>query len=324
MGSLSFLKTGWGFVPEELKQIPKISVSGLMEFNQSPSHYESTYLLKEREETQAMQLGSAIHMTILEPSRFDSSYFLEPEDIPENVFKLADPMKEMLKTMKLPVSGTKKELCEKLNANGFECFLYEDWLLKQTNGRDILKLEDWRACQRIKRRIMNSNFKALIQNGTPEQLGWGLHSSGLMITFKADYFKPVKFEEYQALCIDLKKVPDVSKRSFERLIYQRGLHIQAGLYSALITSLTGLKTGFGWLAVESKAPSPVACYITDSGTIDAGEQHADMLIKKFKACNDLNYWPTGYEEFTQLALPHWAWDDIEKQLTEEEKNDGTI
>lgn len=59
--------------PEEYHKHPAISKSGLDQFDKSPEHYRY-WKDNPKEATPAMTFGTAYHMAVLEPERFDKTY----------------------------------------------------------------------------------------------------------------------------------------------------------------------------------------------------------------------------------------------------------
>lgn len=57
-----------------MNQKKPLSYSSLKEFAKSPAHYLA-YLNREKKSTPAMELGSAIHMSVLEPDKFKERYY---------------------------------------------------------------------------------------------------------------------------------------------------------------------------------------------------------------------------------------------------------
>lgn len=311
-----FTLGGWGLVPPELLAIhKKVSVSGVIECYESPAHFESKYILKESEETDAMRLGTAIHMAILEPEKFLQSYVEEPSDIPANVLESLDQLKEKCVAYGLKKSGTKAELLQVLIDNGHDFVSYDSYVEQYRAGRELMKPKDWRAAQRIVARIKSKKMlNYLISGGEPEKLAWALHErTGLIISFKADYFKTLKAPVLgcEAAVTDAKKVPSVKKRRFEAMIWDRSMFIQAALYVDLLEALTKKKTLFNWLAVDAKPPYPVMGYPADFGLLEAGRNEYNKTLDTLVECFKTNVWPDYSNELQTVTMPKYAWDQLE-------------
>ena len=66
---------------EEYRAYPALSYSDLVWLDKSPRHF----LLREKlqKETEAMRLGTLLHLGVLEPTRFKNAYCVEPENMPD-------------------------------------------------------------------------------------------------------------------------------------------------------------------------------------------------------------------------------------------------
>lgn len=69
-----------GLSADDYFKANRINCSGLKLINQSPLHYKHS-LEQQREETQAMKIGSAVHCAVLESSEFEKRYIVMPDGI---------------------------------------------------------------------------------------------------------------------------------------------------------------------------------------------------------------------------------------------------
>jgi hypothetical protein len=314
MGQFSF--GGWGSCPQEmLDKHKKVSVSGIAECYESPAHFESRYILKEGEETDAMKLGTAIHVAVLEPEKFDKLYCVEPDVMPEGILETADQMKAHCIANNLKVSGSKADLLARLIDAGYLFKSYDQWIEEHCNGRTLLKKKEYQACIRIRQRVADNNgLSYFVNDGTPEMLGWALHErTGLIVSFKMDYFKTLAkpVQGCEIAVMDLKKVRSVKKRKFEQLIWERNMYIQAALYVDLIEALTNKKALFLWLAVESAPPYVVMGYPVDLGLLEAGRNEYNKTLNTLVDCFATNKWPVYSNELQTVTLPNYAWNALE-------------
>ena len=137
---------------EQYHKSPGISSSGLVKFIQySPAHYKA-YLTEPREQTDAMALGSAIHMAILEPNLFESTYVCKPQDM----------------------SFATKE--------------GKEWKSKNA-GKSILAFDKFETCLRIRDKFNKSPIlKAYVSGGEAESSWfWEDPQTGLVCKCRPDY-----------------------------------------------------------------------------------------------------------------------------------------
>lgn len=308
-------KCGWGRVPDELKIYPRLSVSGLMEFHESPAHYESTYILKEKEETRAMIQGTALHCAVLEPDRFHERFVSQILEYPPGTIITAEDAKAHLKDLGLKFPGTKQQLIERLKEANPAIRSKDDIDAEIYGNRQVLKHDEMVACERIVGRIKADHiYSYLLKDGEPEKLGWYFEeTTETVITFKADYFKALEKEimNAQAIVVDVKKVQSVNPRKFEATIWDRNMYIQAALYSDIIHEITGLPTMFLWLAVNASPPYEVAAYVADYGLVEAGRSAYKHDLREWRKCREKGVWPTKHNGLETVSLPAWAWGQIE-------------
>jgi exodeoxyribonuclease VIII len=136
---------------EQYHKAPGISSSGLVKFIQySPAHYQS-YIKEPREQTDAMFLGSAIHMAILEPNLFETTYVCKPQDM----------------------SFATKE--------------GKEWKLR--NGdKTILSWDNFNTCMRIRDKFQSTSLKKYISGGEAESsYFWEDEKTGLICKCRPDY-----------------------------------------------------------------------------------------------------------------------------------------
>lgn len=136
----------------EYHKAPGVSSSGLVKFIQySPAHYKA-YLTEPREQTDAMALGSAIHMAILEPNLFESTYICKPTDM----------------------SFATKE--------------GKEWKAANAN-KNILSQDKFETCVRIRDKFQKSSvLKGYLSGGEAESsYFWEDEQTGLVCKCRPDY-----------------------------------------------------------------------------------------------------------------------------------------
>lgn len=320
----NFILCGWGKVPPELLEIyPKISVSGLMAMCESPADYESTYILKEREETKAMRLGTAVHIAVLEPEKFDITYFPKPIKYPEYVLKTNDDIKKILKENKQIVTGNKEDLINRLRGT-INCEIYmteDEYLDKERMGKELLSDEDYTACIRISKRFKEHKMlSVLMSGGEAEKLGWALHrETKTIITFKADKYKLFKQRSgiFGGVCIDVKKFLKVKYRNFIYAVDDNNLYVQAALYSDILLAITNEVHLFCWALCRDKPPYHVVPYEADDAWLEAGHNKYNKKLIEFKECLETNKWPTYSDDIVTLKITDRALNDPDNQGEEE-------
>jgi hypothetical protein len=303
----------------------KWSPSALAEFYESPAHYESKYILKESEETDSMRLGTAMHMAILEPKKFQETY-IEKIEAPQGTLVTGDDMKSACKEMGLKQSGTKSEMKERLQEKTTELackpfVFYDEWLLQYAKGRELLTPKELTACNRIVKRIQdNSKLRFMVNDGQAELAAWWIHErTKTVVSMRMDYVKdfpqPLMINgiAYDGVIIDVKKVPKkkTKLRPFQQLLWDRYLFLAAALYVDGMEQITGKKYMFLWVAAEDSPPYPVQGFPADFGLLEAGRNEYNKSIDELIKCKEANDWPCYSVDFSTATLPKYAWEQLE-------------
>lgn len=296
-----------------------LSPSALIELNKSPKHYYSTYVLKEKEQTEAMFHGEVLHKLILEPDQFESKFIVsEPK---ENFLVTIDELKNaILARGGVVPKGKKEEIVKALRSIDSEAYIWEDYIEKLLgSGRRIVTDDLYKRMKRVVGEVKSHDFLSkAISGGCVEQPAWWQHHDGLIINMRLDFFNPAMGLRKMPVIVEVKKCKSASPRAFQRKIYDEGLFIQAAVQVDGVKAITGLEPTFCWAAVESDPPYAVECYAIDQGSLEAGRVVYNRLIRTFLECKETDRWP-GYTNgrVNNIALPAYAFDQIEYQSEDE-------
>jgi hypothetical protein len=110
---------------------------------------------------------------------------------------------------------------------------------------------------------------------------------------------------------DLKTTTDASPRGFSNAIAKYGYAFQAAFYMDVYYWATGQRLeGFGFLAVESKAPYNVMCYRLDDESIEIGRGQYRSALNTYANCLETGVYEgyDGASEEQMIGLPHWMLD----------------
>ena len=248
-----------------------ISASGLKLFMRSPRHYSAAYLYtnqRERVETPAMRIGTAVHCATLEPEEFRNRYDYLPEGTD-------------LRTK----AG--KELRDALTAS----------------GKIILSPDDMRQVI-----DMASAFTADPRYAPTFAIPHGVERSiyatinGVLCKARPDFIT-----NDCTLVVDVKTCRDASPEEFGRQAWNLGYHIQAAFYRRVIQAATGTTPKFCFACVESEYPHLTAWYTAPDYLLEYADGVIDLALDRFAECMCTNTWPgypgTGDDE---LQIPGWA------------------
>lgn len=227
-----------------------ISKSGLDLIARSPAHWRYA---PRREETRAMQIGTAIHTAILEPERFASEYMLL-RDVDD---RRASAYKEAVK-----VHGSERVLtgpeADKVAGMQESVWLNHDaaTLLRETRTRRELSIFTTDPITGVK---VKCRFDALL----------GVSA------------------------IDLKKTQDVRADVFMRSVWNYRYHVQAAFYADVFEWETGESLeDFQFLAIEEEAPNASKLYRLPHDMIAYGRKLYRADLNTYAACLESGNWPT--------------------------------
>jgi len=270
-----------------------VSNSTLQHFKRSPLH--ARYALDNpTEPTAAMLLGSATHAAILEPEMFADAY----------------------------VSGPEVDLRTKEGKQRWSS------LQEHFPSATILRHGDYKRCVDMQ--------KAVHDNPTAHHL---LHGTGdVELSFAWDHFlaeerKELRSKGVDLLCkgradrvsweiaggtiVDLKTCRDARKPAFERTIFSMGYYNQGAMYvDGIRAQNVGIKH-YSIIAVESEPPHGVAVYRLRDDVLEAGRMENEALLRRYAECVRDNSWPSYGDDIVDIALPAYAWGDIEERVHHE-------
>ena len=116
---------------------------------------------------------------------------------------------------------------------------------------------------------------------------------------------------------DLKTTTDASPRGFSNAIAKYGYAFQAAFYLDTYFWATGERlSGFGFVAVESKAPHNVMCYRLDDESIEVGRAQYRAALNTFANCLETGIYEgyDGSSEEQLIGLPMWSLNQYQDEL----------
>jgi hypothetical protein len=264
---------------EEYHASAGISRSALMQFKRSPYHYQQRYLVEQtvEEDTAALRIGNLIHTAVLEPHRFADEYIVAPKfDRRTNAGKFAHSQFQSTLAGRIAVSEDE------------EAMAYA--MASVVHGNDLAA--------------------ALLDDCVIEESIYFTHkSTGLQCKVRPDAWNG-------SIVIDLKTTKDACYPAFQRSAFQYGYFLQAGMIYEALRSVDIVMEKFVFLAIEKKAPYPMAIYTLDDEAIDYGVNQFNSLMEQFANCHEKNKWP-GYP-LMNLCVPNYANFDVIETVEIEE------
>lgn len=288
-----------------------ISKHGLDSLAISPLHHWAYHRNPERvkpKDTPAKIVGNAIHVSILEPKRFEKEYIQEPDkkDYPSVLDTLED-YKARAKERGLKTSATKGVLKdailqeEKLLNLPLSLF-WDDIYEQKTFGRTVLSQIDWRIVKAITSRVRKHPAASeLFKEGKAEQsIFWVDKETGVQCKGRIDWITNTSVP----LVVDLKSTTDASLEGFQRSISKYRYYVQAAMYIDGLEQITNSSPiPFVFAAWEKHTPYASALYYATKDMIEAGRQEYRRLLRIYADCLSKDNWPGYSQEINPIDLP---------------------
>lgn len=222
----------------------------------------------EKEESNAMKLGTAIHCAVLEPDEFEARFVRGPDDRRGNRWK---------------------EALELASEDGMECL---------TSG-------DYDAAIQIRDNIVVGNplIRKLTGVGTVREVSafWTDPETGLRCRARPDAFAPGL-----NMMVDLKVTTNATQDKWFRRVLDFGYHVQEPHYTDGWRRAGGEVDAFVFLVIEDKPPFAHAIYELAPPDVAEGEAIRRAALLKWAECERTGEWPGYPPGVQQLALPKWA------------------
>lgn len=242
------------------------SASRIADVSRSPAHARQRIDAPDKS-TPAKDLGTAIHMAILEPDLWSKTYRANP-----------------------PGDGrtaSARDARAALAAEGFT----------------LLKEEDFAICERIRTRTWaHPTTKALLSKLEYVEISAIGLIEGIPVKVRADGLTPAS-----AIIMDLKSARDASPDAFGRQVCSLRYHWSAAIYVDVFASLGIPIDYYLWLAVEKEEPNELALYVPPDTVLALARNQYRKHLHTYDACAKSGVWPGYPKEIQSLDLPAWAY-----------------
>lgn len=269
------------------------SNSRLTQLHRSAAHLKA-YLDAPQPDKAHFTIGRATHSAILEPDDFAKVYVRSSDG------------------------------CDRRTKAG-----KEEWaaLEAEAGEGNVLKMAEYEMVTGMREAVLKHPKAAKLITGQGRSelsMVWIDPSSGVRCKARMDRHSPLIAG---GAVVDIKTTRDARREKFERAVYEHGYHRQAAMYLAGAKILGLAAESFVVIAVEKETPYVTAIYRLTEGAIDAGEEQLfgktdeegefhGGLLAKYAECHASNDWP-GYSDLVQdIALPNYAWGQIDDEIKE--------
>lgn len=293
-----------GLPMDDYLALPCMSASRLELLRRSPKQYRHA-LTAEQESTDALERGTALHLAILEPALFETRYVI------------AEPCEATLK------SGQRKgELCRKPGVFRLRDGFSWTWACGQhvrgfdlpadDSGAETVSAEIHAAVLAMRNEVLADPLAASLFEGSGEFEATVIAedaSSGVIYRIRPD-----RLVRRVGMHTSLKSSRDASPFTFPIDAERRGHFRALALYRRGLRAIGWPYASTSVLAVESKPPFDLACYLLDEADLNDADREVNRLLARYRMCQQDNQFP-GYSPggFIMLQRPKWARDDKENR-----------
>ena len=257
--------------------IKALSNSSLSVLKRSPTEFHKRFVTGEMKgrESDAMLLGSAVHMLALEPERFDAEYVVLDGPINESK-KPPGPYGRDTKAFQKWLDAEMMQQCRKV-------------LVREEFAESLAIAKAFQSHPEIMA-IMASRAEKLFES--EYSMEYEIGDDKVEMKCKIDFVCPS-----ERLIIDLKTTSDPSPYAWSWSAEDFGYHRQAAIYSDAMEAKYGEPFRFLFGVVRSKEPYEAAVYELDAESIQRGRVEYEALIEEYidrKATDDwLSEWQRG-------------------------------
>lgn len=250
---------------------PGVNISLLKELRRSPLHYQHAKTTPK--ESDALNLGNAAHVAILEPHRFERDH--------------AVWSKRTEAGSMAPRKG--KAWDEFVGANA---------------GKRVITIDEHdkiRGMQRAVRGHMGA--MRYLESGDPEvSMSWRLGKR--VCKGRVDWLTVIDDAPH---VVGLKTARDCRHFPFASQAARLGYHLQWAWYFDGYEAITGTRARMIEIVVESAPPHAVAVYVIPSDIIQQGRDEYQALLETLTHCELTGAYPGPVPVEEELTLPSWVY-----------------
>jgi exodeoxyribonuclease VIII len=256
--------------------LPGVNHSTLERVRRSPAHARQE-ALHPKEPTQALALGHAFHVHLLEPHRFPLEYVVGPTiNRRTKIGRTAWARFEMENAGRFVLAPGEAALYERMSAAVLEHPVAGE-LLRSRGAAELAFV--WRDPE-----------TALLCKGRVDRLaelgGW-------------------------PFVLDLKSTRDASEKAFSADLARYGYARQIAFYREGLNVLRPTPRRAAIIAVEKEPPFAVAVYELAERALEQGEREFRASLRRYRGCLETGIWPGYSDELGLIDYPSWAVDRMD-------------
>ena len=270
----------------------------------TPAHLLA-YLRQPPEESEALKVGRAIHVAVLEPDDFEARYLV------------AGVCSAIKKGDKLPCTNNGT-----VRSDGqWYCGTHARGLWPDNDAPTVLPSKQYQTCVRIRENMLaRKATSGLIRAATMFEVSvvWVDEVTGVTCKARFDLLAPAF-----SCMADVKSTGDASKSAFEKSIDTYGYAKQGNLYLRGARTLGIAVEHYVMIAAEKEEPCAVADYRLLESALFAVDEDVTSLLKRYGECMASGEFPAYPDVIEDISLPAYRLKQIaDAQLREMMANEG--
>lgn len=262
------------------KKLEGLNQSKLALFKRSP-HKFKVLAGVEREDTDALKIGRAIHTAVFQPELFNGEFFCLPE-------------------------------IDRRTTKGREEYAA---LVSANPDKTVLKKDEFNKALEIATEVRgNRHVMRLIEGAHAEMsVQWKDSDTGILCKARLDCYN-----EELGTVVDLKTTIDASPAGFARKLYAYGYNRQAAWYLDSLRAHNEAAYHFVFIAVEKEPPYSLGLYRLSDEAIKLSRTENQALLRRYAECLRTDSWPGYTDGIEDISIPKYGIADMEEQYGTEE------
>jgi exodeoxyribonuclease VIII len=256
---------------EDYRKLKRVNNSGLTLLRQCPELYkrrEIDEILDDRQETEAMALGSLVHCLLLEPEKVDERYAVAP-------------------------------ICDRRTKEGKA--IWADFS-ERMNGQTVLKQETFDEAVCIAAGLFcNETASQLLSAKAYKELTLTFDWDGTPCKSRLDYLSA-----NAGIIFDIKTTQNAHPDEFAKSVASFGYHRQASFYREAVKACYGTEPRFLFGVVSTQYPYLAAVHELDEHALGVGKLEVEILLDELKYRTMANDWRSSFTNgINVISLTKW-------------------
>lgn len=265
----------YGVSFDDYRQWPAANISTIKPIRKTPLHCK--WAVDHPSHSAEMDVGSALHVSILEPARFEKEFFIAPEyDGRTKEGKAVAAQCEIDAASRTIIRRKKAESA--VDADDVDGMAEAVW--------------QFNAPKRFLEMAGQCEISALWQDPV----------TGLMCKGRFDKLITAK----PPIILEIKTTRDAGAWAFGKQCAEMGYAAQAAYYSWGHQVITGIVPMHTFLAIENKGPWAPKLWTLDNPDLQTGKIQFRNWLDEYAACQKSKQWPGYLDKVEVLTMPNWA------------------